>query len=242
LPADRRSRKMIAFMPVYRLTKDLIFPPPQNAEPDGLLAVGGDLSSDRLLLAYQMGIFPWYSNGVPILWWSPDPRLVLAPAEFHVSRRFARTLKQGRFKTTFDIAFPAVILACATARRAGQDGTWITPAMRRAYTRLHELGYAHSVESWLDGNLVGGIYGVSLGKCFFGESMFSYESNASKAAIAALVERLNHWQFRMLDAQVTTPHLLSLGAKEVPRKIFLEELGAALEFPTMRGRWDVENG
>jgi leucyl/phenylalanyl-tRNA--protein transferase len=223
-------------MPVYRLTKDLIFPPPENAEPDGLLAVGGDLSSDRLLLAYQMGIFPWYSEGVPILWWSPDPRLVLTPDEFHVSRRLAQTLKQGRFKITFDVAFPAVILSCATVPRAGQDGTWITPAMRRAYTRLHELGYAHSVESWLDGNLVGGIYGVSLGKCFFGESMFSYETNASKAAIAALVEHLKRWDFRMLDAQVTTRHLLSLGAKEVPRQIFLKDLDAALEFPTMRGR------
>jgi len=229
-------------MPIYRLTKELIFPSPENAEPDGLLAVGGDLSSDRLLLAYQQGIFPWYGEGLPILWWSPDPRLVLAPGDFHVSRRLARTLKQGRFKITFDVAFPAVILSCATTPRRGQDGTWITPAMRRAYTRLHELGYAHSVESWLDGNLVGGIYGVSLGKCFFGESMFSYESDASKAAIAALVKRLRKWDFHMLDAQVTTRHLLSLGAKEVPRSIFLKELDAGLEFPTMRGSWSVENG
>jgi leucyl/phenylalanyl-tRNA--protein transferase len=229
-------------MPIYRLTKELLFPPPENAEPDGLLAVGGDLSADRLLLAYQQGIFPWYGEGLPILWWSPDPRLVLAPEEFHLARRLAQKLKKGRFEITFDIAFSAVILSCATVRRPGQDGTWITPAMRRAYTRLHELGYAHSVECWLDGNLVGGIYGVSLGKCFFGESMFSTETDASKAAIAALVERLKRWEFRMLDAQVTTRHLLSFGAKEVPRKDFLEQLDAALKFPTMRGRWTVESG
>jgi leucyl/phenylalanyl-tRNA---protein transferase len=229
-------------MPIYRLTKELLFPPPENAEPDGLLAVGGDLSADRLLLAYQQGIFPWYGEGLPILWWSPDPRLVLAPEEFHLSRRLAQIIKKGRFEITFDVAFAAVILSCASVPRRGQDGTWITPAMRRAYTRLHELGYAHSVESWLDGNLVGGIYGVSLGKCFFGESMFSTETDASKAAIAALVERLKRWDFRMLDAQVTTRHLLSLGAKEVPRKNFLEQLDAALRFPTMRGRWTVESG
>ena len=156
-------------MAIYRLTNELIFPPPDHAEPDGLLAVGGDLSSDRLLLAYQMGIFPWYGVGLPILWWSPDPRLVLEPGDFHVSRRFGRTLRKGKFRVTMDRSFAAVIGACATAPRRGQDGTWITHDMQRAYIRLHELGYAHSVESWLEGNLVGGIYGVSLGKCFFGE-------------------------------------------------------------------------
>jgi leucyl/phenylalanyl-tRNA--protein transferase len=228
-------------MPVYRLANELIFPPPDHAEPDGLLAVGGDLSSDRLLLAYQMGIFPWYGDGLPILWWSPDPRLVLEPGDFHVSRRFGRTLRKGKFRVTMDRSFAAVIGACATAPRRGQDGTWITRDMQRAYIRLHELGYAHSVESWLEGNLVGGIYGVSLGKCFFGESMFSYESDASKAAIATLVERLNQWQFHMLDAQVTTRHLLSLGAKEMPRKLFLDKLSAALQFPTFRGVWNVES-
>ena len=229
-------------MAIYRLTNELIFPPPDHAEPDGLLAVGGDLSSDRLLLAYQMGIFPWYGVGLPILWWSPDPRLVLEPGDFHVSRRFGRTLRKGKFRVTMDRSFAAVIGACATAPRRGQDGTWITHDMQRAYIRLHELGYAHSVESWLEGNLVGGIYGVSLGKCFFGESMFSYESDASKAAIATLIERLNQWQFHMLDAQVTTRHLLSLGAKEMPRKLFLEKLRAALQFPTFRGVWNVESG
>ncbi|HEY2990711.1 MAG TPA: leucyl/phenylalanyl-tRNA--protein transferase [Candidatus Binatia bacterium] len=228
-------------MPVYRLSKELLFPPPDHAEPDGLLAVGGDLSSDRLLLAYQSGIFPWYGPGLPILWWSPDPRLILEPAGFHISRRLRQTLRKGRFQVTFDRSFSAVILACATVPRPGQDGTWITGEMRQAYIRLHELGYAHSAESWFEGNLVGGIYGVSLGKCFFGESMFSYETDASKAAIATLVGHLAQWGFHLLDAQVTTRHLLSLGAREVPRKIFLEKLDAALKLPTLRGRWEAKN-
>jgi leucyl/phenylalanyl-tRNA--protein transferase len=226
-------------MPVYRLTNELLFPPPDHAEPDGLLAVGGDLSNERLLLAYQLGIFPWYGEGLPILWWSPDPRLVLEPGDFHASRRLRRILRQGRFEVTFDRSFAAVIHACATVPRRDQDGTWITAPMQQAYIRLHELGYAHSAESWLEGNLVGGIYGISLGKCFFGESMFSYESDASKAAMAVLIGRLAKWEFHMLDAQVTTRHLLSLGAKEMPRKVFLEKLGVALTFPTLRGRWDV---
>jgi leucyl/phenylalanyl-tRNA--protein transferase len=228
-------------MPVYRLTKELLFPPPDHAEPDGLLAVGGDLSIERLLLAYQLGIFPWYGEGLPILWWSPDPRLILEPGGFHTSRRLRQTLRKGRFQITFDRSFPAVILACATVPRRDQDGTWITGEMQRAYIRLHELGYAHSVESWFEGNLVGGIYGVSLGKCFFGESMFSYESDASKAAMAVLIGHLAKWEFHILDAQVTTRHMLSLGAKEMPRNVFLEKLGAALQFPTMRGCWNVES-
>jgi leucyl/phenylalanyl-tRNA--protein transferase len=228
-------------MPVYRLTKELLFPPPDHAEPDGLLAVGGDLSIERLLLAYQLGIFPWYGEGLPILWWSPDPRLILEPGGFHTSRRLRRILRQGRFQVSFDRSFAAVILACATVPRRDQDGTWIVGEMQRAYIRLHELGYAHSVESWFEGNLVGGVYGVSLGKCFFGESMFSYESDASKAAMAVLIGHLAKWEFHMLDAQVTTRHLLSLGAKEIPRNVFLEKLRVALQFPTMRGRWNVES-
>jgi len=227
-------------MPVYRLTKELLFPPPEHAEPDGLLAVGGDLSSERLLLAYRVGIFPWYEQGQPILWWSPDPRLIMEPSDFHVSRRLRQTLRQGRFQVTFDRSFASVILACATVPRRDQDGTWITAEMQQAYNRLHDLGYAHSVESWLDGNLVGGIYGVSLGKCFFGESMFSSERDASKAAMAMLVRHLSSWGFHMLDAQVTTRHLLSLGAKEVPRKVFLEQLRAALKFSTLRGKWEAQ--
>lgn len=227
-------------MPIYRLTEELLFPHPDHAEPDGLLAVGGDLSSERLLLAYRLGIFPWYEQGLPILWWSPDPRLIMEPGAFHVSRRFNRTLRQGRFQVTFDRSFAAVILACATIPRRDQDGTWITGEMQQAYKRLYDLGYAHSVETWLDGKLVGGLYGVSLGKCFFGESMFSYESDASKAAMVVLVSHIKRWGFHLLDAQVTTRHLLSLGAKEVPRKVFLKKLGAALKFPTLKGNWEAE--
>lgn len=225
-------------MPVYRLIDEIVFPPPDHAEPDGLLAVGGDLSSKRLLWAYQLGIFPWYAEGQPILWWSPDPRLILEPKEFHISRRLSQTLKKGRFKVTFDQAFEPVIQACAVVPRKGQHGTWITPEMQQAYMRLHQLGFAHSAESWLKGELVGGVYGVSLGKCFFGESMFSCTSDASKVALATLVQQLKAWDFHMIDAQVTTQHLLSLGAKEIPRQIFLKRLQRALSFPTMKGKWD----
>lgn len=224
-------------MPVYRLIDQIVFPPPEEAEPDGLLAVGGDLSSERLLLAYQLGIFPWYSERQPILWWSPDPRLVLEPEAFHVSRRLRQILDKGVFKVTFDQAFESVIRACALVPRPGQDGTWITPEMQEAYIRLHKEGFAHSVESWLDGELAGGIYGVSLGRCFFGESMFSQKSNGSKVALACLVKRLRAWDFHMLDAQVTTQHLLSLGAEEIPRAVFLKRLKKALKFPTIRGKW-----
>lgn len=227
-------------MPVYRLIQEIVFPSPEDAEPDGLLAIGGDLSSERLLLAYQCGIFPWYSEGQPILWWSPDPRLILEPEEFHISHRLHQILKQGVFKVTFDKAFESVIQACASVPREGQDGTWITPEMREAYVHLHKQGFAHSVESWLDAKLVGGIYGVSLGKCFFGESMFSYKSNASKVALATLVQSLKAWGFHMLDAQVTTRHLLSLGAKEIPRSLFLKRLKEALSFPTQKGKWELE--
>lgn len=226
-------------MPVYRLIDKIIFPPPDNAEPDGLLAVGGDLSSERLLVAYKLGIFPWYSADQPILWWSPDPRLILEPGQFHFSRRLRQILKRGTFQVTFDKAFIQVIGACASVPRKGQKGTWITPEMAEAYIRLHELGFGHSAESWLDGKLVGGIYGVSLGRCFFGESMFSYKSNASKVALAVLVERLKAWGFHMIDAQVTTRHLIRLGAKEVPRRLFLKRLEKALGFPTRRGKWEI---
>ena len=228
-------------MPVYRLTDEMTFPHPAHAAPDGLLAVGGDLSPERLLLAYRLGIFPWYSDGLPILWWSPDPRLVLEPQELRVSRRLRQLLKKGVFRITFDQAFAAVIHACATVPRREQDGTWITPEMEQAYVRLHELGYAHSAESWRDDRLVGGLYGVSLGKCFFGESMFHYETDASKAAFATLARHLKNWGFQMIDAQVTTRHLLSLGAKEVPRRVFLKKLEDALVFPTVKGRWDADD-
>lgn len=225
-------------MPIYRLTDEIVFPPPDHAEPDGLLAVGGDLSVERLLLAYRLGIFPWYSDGQPVLWWSPDPRIILEPGEFHISRRLGQTLKKGIFKVTFDRAFAEVIRACAASPRKGQHGTWITTEMMEAYICLHQMGFAHSAESWLDGELVGGIYGISLGRCFFGESMFFSQTNASKVALATLVQQLITWDFHMIDAQVTSEHLIRLGAKEIPRHIFLKRLQAALRHPTQKGSWD----
>ena len=225
-------------MPVYQLIAEIVFPPPDHAEPDGLLAVGGDLSAERLLLAYRLGIFPWYSEGQPILWWSPDPRIILEPGEFHVSRRLSQTLRKGIFKVTFDRAFTEVIRGCAATLRKGQHGTWITTEMMDAYIRLHQMGFAHSAESWLDGEVVGGIYGISLGRCFFGESMFFTQTNASKVALATLVQQFMTWGFHMVDAQVTTEHLIRLGAKEIPRTIFLKRLQAALRYPTQKGSWD----
>ena len=224
-------------MPVYRLIEELVFPPPAHADPSGLLAVGGDLSSARLLLGYRYGIFPWYSQGQPILWWSPDPRAVIELADFHVSRRLRQKLRQRKFSVTFDQAFDQVIHGCARVRRRGQKGTWITVEMMEAYIRLHREGFAHSAESWLDGELAGGIYGVSLGRCFFGESMFFRVADASKAAFAALVEQLTEWQFHMIDAQIQNPHLATLGAKEIPRSVFLTRLQKALRYPTVEGPW-----
>ncbi|HEX2228206.1 MAG TPA: leucyl/phenylalanyl-tRNA--protein transferase [Candidatus Binatia bacterium] len=224
-------------MPVYRLIKEVVFPPAEHAHSSGLLAIGGDLSPARLLEAYRRGIFPWYSQNEPILWWSPDPRLIFDFADFKISRSLRKTLKKEIFRVTFDQAFSRVIQACATVPRDGQPGTWITDEMRQAYERLHRLGYAHSVETWLDGELVGGLYGVSLGKAFFGESMFHQRTDASKVALAALVERLKAWDFDFIDAQMTTEHLLRLGGKELPRRIFLERLGEALKKPTKKGKW-----
>ena len=224
-------------MTVYRLSRELVFPSPHEADPGGLLAVGGDLGSARILLAYSMGIFPWYSEGEPILWWSPDPRCVLDLDDFHVSRRLRRVLNQGRFRVTFDEDFRGVIRACASVERRGQEGTWITPEMERAYVRLHQAGVAHSVECWLGEDLVGGIYGIALGRGFFGESMFHRETDASKVVVARLVDRLAGWDFHFIDAQVTTSHMLSLGAREVPRALFLEDLEEALRHPTRRGSW-----
>jgi leucyl/phenylalanyl-tRNA--protein transferase len=225
-------------MPVYQLTDEVVFPPTDHAEPDGLLAVGGDLSAERLLLAYRLGIFPWYSEGQPILWWSPDPRIILEPGEFHLSRRLSQILKKGNFKVTFDRAFTEVIRGCSATPRKGQDGTWITPEMMDAYIRLHKMGFAHSAESWLDDEVVGGIYGISLGRCFFGESMFFTQSNASKVALATMIQRFMTWGFHMVDAQVTSEHLIRLGAKEIPRHVFLKRLQAALRYPTQKGSWD----
>ena len=228
-------------MPIFRLVDEPIFPPPDYADPSGLLAVGGDLSKERLLEAYRLGIFPWYSDDQPILWWSPDPRLVLDLKDFVIARSLRKTLKKGVFQVTFDRAFEAVIEACAAAPRAAQNGTWITDEMQEAYINLHGLGYAHSVESWFGGKLAGGLYGVSLGKAFFGESMFHLKTDASKVALATLVEKLKSWDFHFIDSQMTTEHMVRLGAKELPRRIFLKRLQSALRHPTKRGRWRIDN-
>jgi len=215
-------------MALYRLGPDPIFPPPHLAEPEGLLAIGGDLSADRLLAAYRSGIFPWYEDGGPILWWSPDPRLVLFPAELRVPRRLRRTLRSGRFEIRFDTAFARVVRACAETPRDHEDGTWITPEMQAAYVRLHELGAARSVEAWSGGELVGGVYGVLAGRCFSGESMFHTEDDASKAALVALVGRLEAEGVEMLDCQVRSEHMVWFGAREIPRDEFLTRLERGL--------------
>lgn len=224
-------------MPIYRLCEEIIFPPPELASANGVLAVGGDLSAQRLVEAYRNGIFPWYSEGEPIIWWSPDPRYVLFPDELRVSRSMRQVMRRGIFEISFDRDFRAVMEACRTNRRREQ-GTWITDDMLEAYTGLNELGLAHSVEAWRDGTLAGGLYGVSLGGCFFGESMFAAVSNASKAALIALVERLSARGFALIDCQVYTAHLESLGARGIPRSEFMRLLSDALTMPTLRGSWD----
>jgi leucyl/phenylalanyl-tRNA--protein transferase len=225
-------------MPVYRLSESLDFPSPHDAEPDGLLAVGGDLSPPRLLLAYRHGIFPWYSQDTPILWWSPDPRLVLFPEELKIAKSLQRVVRKGRFTVTFDRDFGGVIRACAAVRRRQGEGTWLVPEMILAYSRLHELGYAHSVESWFEGRLVGGLYGVALGRVFFGESMFTTMPDASKVAFVHLVDRLAAWGFEMIDCQVTTHHLQRFGAREISRSDFLSRLRRAVNVPPPRGAWE----
>ncbi|BBN87357.1 MULTISPECIES: leucyl/phenylalanyl-tRNA--protein transferase [unclassified Azospira] len=215
------------------------FPPLATAlsEPNGLLAVGGDLAPERLLAAYRRGIFPWYSPGEPILWWSPDPRMVLFPAEFKVSRSLGRTLRRGGYEVRLDTAFARVIAACAQTPRRGQHGTWIVPEMQAAYRRLHELGLAHSVETWVDGELVGGLYGIALGRMFYGESMFSWRSDASKIAVAHLARYLERLGFGMVDCQMHTAHLASLGAREIPRDDFIARLDALVAAGPAPGPW-----
>lgn len=224
-------------MPVFRLTQELIFPPPRLAEPGGLLAVGGDLSSERLLLAYKNGIFPWYSDDDPLLWWSPDPRLVIYPGELKISRTLARTMKKGHFRTTFDVEFESVIEACARRRGENRKETWITSDMMTAYIKLHELGYAHSVETWHDDKLVGGLYGVSLGRAFFGESMFSAMSDASKVALVNLVSFVEKQKFDFIDCQLPTGHLMRMGGRKVQRELFLNQLADSLKYPSLIGPW-----
>ena len=209
------------------------FPPVDQAftEPDGLLAAGGDLSADRLLYAYRHGIFPWYDDGQPILWWSPDPRCVLVPQEFHLARRLRRALRSSGFEVSFNSAFDEVIEACSE-HREGQSGTWITAGMKKAFKAMHRDGFAHSVDVWRGGVLIGGLYGLSIGSVFFGESMFSRESNASKAAMLVLCGELAERQFELLDCQVDSPHLSSLGAKLIPRPDFARILGNACKSGT----------
>lgn len=227
-------------MPVYRLPDRIAFPPVDHAAKGGLLAVGGDLSPERILTAYRDGIFPWYSEGEPLLWWSPDPRFVLFPEELRISRSMRQFLKKKSLRITFDQAFREVIAACRKPRPA-QDGTWITQEMQEAYIALHDLGYAHSVEVRQEGTLVGGLYGVSLGRVFFGESMFSIRANASKAALITLVSCLQKAHFDLIDCQVETPHLRSLGARLIPRREFCVLLMESLRYETIRGSWGTLN-
>ena len=223
---------------MYRVHADdrLGFPAPDQAGPEGLLAIGGDLSPARLLAAYARGIFPWYNAGQPILWWSPDPRMVLFPAELRVRRSLDKRIRNAGFEVTLDRAFAEVVIGCA-APRGGEAGTWITDEMYQAYCALHALGYAHSTECWLHGELVGGLYGVALGRAFFGESMFSHVPDASKVALVRLVWHLTARDYRFVDCQVRTTHLASLGARDVPRSEFLRRLEEALTQPTEQGPW-----
>ncbi|HSF14599.1 MAG TPA: leucyl/phenylalanyl-tRNA--protein transferase [Vicinamibacteria bacterium] len=224
-------------MPVYLLGNEIAFPPADQAE-QGLLAVGGDLSPERLLAAYSCGIFPWYSERDPILWHSPDPRFVLTAETLRIPKRLRRRLNANPFRLTMDSAFGEVITRCARARRPGQRGTWITAEMSRAYTELHRLGFAHSVETWSDRVLVGGLYGVSLGGAFFGESMFAERPDASKIAFVMLVRQLERWGIGLIDCQIETKHLARFGAVSWPRSRYLIELQAALSKPTRPGRWE----
>ncbi len=224
-------------VPVYPLTDELSFPDPSLARADGLLAVGGDLSPERIVLAYTNGIFPWYSEDRPILWWCPSPRLVLLPERLHVGRSLRKAQRRAPYRLTLDTAFAEVITACASAARPGQFGTWITTDMQEAYIELHRLGVAHSVEAWEGDELVGGLYGLGLGQVFFGESMFARRPDASKLAFLTLVEQLRAWDFRMVDCQVVTDHLLRFGAHEVELEEFLERLDQAVTGPHRRGPW-----
>jgi len=215
------------------------FPDPHSADADGLLAAGGDLTVESLITAYSKGIFPWYNEGSPILWWSPDPRLILYPGNFKISASLKQTIRKQTFRVTIDTQFERVIRQCALIKRHGQNGTWLTGEMILAYIALHDAGLAHSFEVWNNGNLAGGLYGISLGRAFFGESMFHTMSNASKIALYTLARWTAEREFLFIDAQQSTEHLKSLGAKEIPRKEFLTLLQQALQYPTLRGNWKM---
>jgi leucyl/phenylalanyl-tRNA---protein transferase len=227
-------------VPIFRLDERVVFPPPELADSSGLLAVEGDLRPERLLLAYSMGIFPWPCEGFPLLWHSPDPRFVLKLDLLHVPRRLAKLMRKRPYAITLDQGFRRVIEACAKMPRPRQDGTWIDQAMVEAYCELHRLGFAHSVEAWLDGELVGGLYGVSLGAAFFGESMFATQPDASKIGFVTMLRQLERWRINLIDAQVHTDHLERFGAEHVPRKRYLALLAQALKQPTRRGSWQLD--
>jgi len=219
-----------------------VFPPLEKAlvEPNGLLAAGGDLDPQRILAAYRRGIFPWYSADDPILWWSPDPRMVLLPDELRISRSLAKTLRNARYEVRLDTAFDDVVRACAGKPREGQSGTWITAGMQAAYLELHRLGHAHSVETWIDGRLVGGLYGIAIGRAFYGESMFADARDASKIALAHLCAHLKRRGFGIIDCQMETRHLASLGARPIPRREFAERLDKLCPSGEAPGRWPVD--
>ena len=223
-------------MPVFRLDDRLVFPSVELAE-DGLLALGGDLRPDRLLLAYSEGIFPWYAENLPILWHSPDPRMIMTTEDLIIQRSLAKAIKKQPYRLTMDTAFKEVLEGCAKTPRPNQAGTWLIPEMMTAYRELHDMGYAHSIEAWRGDELVGGLYGVSLGGAFFGESMFAHAPDASKIAFAATVRQLHAWNIRLIDCQVHTDHLARFGAYEVPRAQYLELLTAALDEHSKRGTW-----
>ncbi len=222
---------------IFLLSDDLIFPDPKLADAHGLLAIGGDLSAERLLLAYENGIFPWYSEDQPILWFSPDPRLVLFPAKIIVSRSLKKIINKKVFDIRFDSNFEEVIVECSKIERKDQDGTWITNNMIEAYIDLHNQGYAHSVEAYFVGSLVGGLYGVSLGGAFFGESMFHTMTDASKVALYYLVDKLKGWDFDFIDSQVVTEHMKNLGAEEISREKYLLLLQNSLKKKTRNSKW-----
>jgi leucyl/phenylalanyl-tRNA--protein transferase len=227
---------------IPRLQFDPYFPPVSQAltEPNGLLAVGGDLSPERILAAYRRGIFPWFSPGDPILWWSPDPRMVLLPQEIRITRSLAKTLRNADYTVKLDTAFERVIAACAATPRPGQNGTWITAEMQAAYARLHALGYAHSVETWRGEELVGGLYGIAIGQAFFGESMFSHVTDASKIAVAHLCRYLAAHGYGIIDCQMETSHLASLGARSIPRDEFVARIATLVDAGGPPGRWPAD--
>ncbi len=228
-------------MPVYMLSNSSIeFPQPHLARDDGLICVGGDLTYQRLINAYQNGIFPWFSEGEPILWWSPDPRLVLYPDKIYISKSLNKRIRKSYFHVTMDRAFEDVIVACSKYRGEKRKSTWLVDEMVEAYINLHSLGYAHSVEIWRDGELAGGLYGVSLGRIFFGESMFSYIKDSSKVALVALCSHLEHHNFDLIDCQVTSAHLLSMGAEEISRELFLKQISTSIKKKSIIGRWSFE--